>query len=48
MKAKFIKASHGWLPDLPDHRDYLYAAPPHVIAKLPAMVDLRKNLFPCI
>jgi C1A family cysteine protease len=32
---------YGWLPDLPDARDQLYAAPPHVVAALPPAVDLR-------
>src|SRR5262245_42542108 len=32
---------YGWIPDLPDHRDHLYAAPVVHLAKLPAKVDLR-------
>ena len=32
----------GWVPDLPDHRDFLYSAPQAVLgAKLPKSVDLR-------
>jgi C1A family cysteine protease len=31
----------GWVPDLPDIRDYSYKAPAHVTQKLPPMVDLR-------
>ena len=31
----------GWTPDLPDHRDHLYAAPPLALASLPPKVDLR-------
>ena len=31
---------YGWIPDLPDARDHLFAAPPEVLAKLPASVDL--------
>ena len=31
----------GWVPDLPDRRDLLYAAPPHLAMALPAKVDLR-------
>lgn len=31
----------GWIPDLPDHRDHLYAAPPDVLEVLPSSVDLR-------
>ena len=32
---------YGWVPDLPDARDHLYAAPPRYLASLPASVDLR-------
>ena len=32
---------YGWKPDLPDHRDFYYAVPPHTAAALPAKVDLR-------
>jgi len=32
---------YGWLPDLPDNRDHLYAAPVEVVGALPAKVDLR-------
>lgn len=32
---------YGWIPDLPDQRDHLYAAPPSVLATLPPSVDLR-------
>ena len=31
----------GWVPDLPDARDHLYAAPPERLGRLPASVDLR-------
>ena len=31
--------SYGWIPDLPDHRDHLYAAPR--LAALPPKVDLH-------
>ncbi len=31
----------GWLPDLPDHRDYLYSAVRPIPPTLPAQVDLR-------
>lgn len=33
----------GWLPDLPDQRDFVYSAPRPIKAKLPAKVDLRKQ-----
>jgi C1A family cysteine protease len=36
-------ARYGWIPDLPDHRDYLFAAPAAVLAKLPAKIDLTKK-----
>src|SRR5271157_3480939 len=32
--------NYGWTPDLPDHRDYLYAAPRRA-EKLPPKVDLH-------
>ncbi|WP_125610326.1 C1 family peptidase [Specibacter cremeus] len=31
---------YGWVPDLPDQRDYHYAAPPAVAAALPPSIDL--------
>src|SRR5713226_7391012 len=34
---------YGWIPDLPDHRDLLYAAPRPVLVKMPPRVDLRKQ-----
>lgn len=34
-------ANYGWIRDLPDHRDFLYAAPAHVQRNLPQSVDLR-------
>ena len=34
---------YGWAPDLPDHRDHLYAAPPVWLKKLPPQVDLRNQ-----
>ena len=32
---------YGWIADLPDHRDFVYGAPPAVAAALPPQVDLR-------
>jgi C1A family cysteine protease len=32
---------YGWIPDGPDQRDHLYAAPPEALGKLPTKVDLR-------
>ena len=37
---------YGWVPDLPDHRDYLYAAPIEIFKALPASVDLRPGCPP--
>jgi C1A family cysteine protease len=37
---------YGWIPDLPDQRDHLYAAPQPVLAKLPKKVDLRTKCPP--
>jgi C1A family cysteine protease len=33
----------GWIPDLPDHRDLTYTAPPELAARLPPSVDLRPD-----
>src|SRR5437868_4636718 len=41
-------AMYGWVPDLPDHRDHLYAAPAPIIAQLPAKVDLRPHCPPVV
>jgi C1A family cysteine protease len=32
---------YGWVPDLPDHRDQLYAAPVVNLATFPSQTDLR-------
>jgi C1A family cysteine protease len=37
---------YGWIPDLPDARDHLYAAPAPVMAKLPSKMDLRSQCSP--
>lgn len=37
---------YGWTPDLPDHRDLMYAAPDHILRALPSSVDLRKSCPP--
>ena len=42
-----FKVSHyGWLPDLPDHRDFLFAAPVELAGAPPAKVDLRAQCPP--
>jgi C1A family cysteine protease len=40
--------NYGWIPDLPDHRDFAYAAPLRVAAALPTKVDLRKKCPPIL
>jgi len=37
---------YGWIPDLPDQRDFYYSVAPHVAAALPASVDLRPGCPP--
>lgn len=39
---------YGWLPDLPDARDHMYAAPPPVLAALPPKADLRPQCPPVL
>src|SRR6266516_1469703 len=39
-------AHFGWIPDLPDHRDYLYAAPVQSLVALPSSIDLRSSCPP--
>jgi len=39
-------ARYGWVPDLPDHRDHLYAAPPPVLQALPPRMDLTGQCPP--
>lgn len=39
-------ARYGWIPDIPDQRDYLYAAPVATVRKLPTKVDLRPQCPP--
>lgn len=33
---------YGWIPDLPDARDHLYATPPAVLGALPPKADMRE------
>jgi C1A family cysteine protease len=37
---------YGWIPDLPDHRDLVFEAPPSVVGALPPSVDLRGGCPP--
>jgi C1A family cysteine protease len=42
-----VKTSrYGWLPDLPDHRDQLYAAPAAVMGAIPSKIDWRAQCPP--
>ena len=39
----------GWLPDLPDQRDFIYSVPGEYLQALPPQVDLRKSYrFPAV
>jgi C1A family cysteine protease len=40
-KSKTKMHGYGWVPDVPDQRDYLLSAAMRIPAKLPAKVDLR-------
>jgi C1A family cysteine protease len=42
----FKVSRYGWIPDLPDHRDHLYAAPAEVATALPVSADLRAQCPP--
>jgi len=33
--------TYGWVPDLPDQRDHLFAVEPSILTALPAKVDMR-------
>ena len=37
---------YGWLPDVPDNRDVMFAVPPRVMATLPTTADLRPQCPP--
>ena len=39
-------ARYGWIPDLPDKRDYMYATPFAVGQALPTSIDLRQHCPP--
>jgi C1A family cysteine protease len=41
-------AKYGWIPDLPDHRDHLFAAAAPIMANLPAKADLRPSCPPVV
>src|SRR5947207_13409935 len=45
---KIRRPIYGWIPDLPDHRDKLYAQLAPIVApgELPQQVDLRPECTP--
>jgi len=43
MASKSASKYYGWVADLPDHRDHVYAAPQKVVSQLPPTTDLRKQ-----
>jgi len=43
---KTLKHLRGWIPDFPDHRDFLYAAVRPGGVRLPKSVDLRAGMSP--
>lgn len=45
LRKRSIKR-YGWVPDIPDHRDLIYAAPVAVLKALPPKVDLRAHCPP--
>jgi len=45
-QARTRRRGYGWVPDLPDQRDYMFTATFRVARKLPAMVDLRPHCPP--
>lgn len=46
LKLAFRNPKYGWIPDLPDQRDFSYALLAAVIPKLPSKIDLRKYCSP--
>ncbi len=45
-KTSAFRPAYGWVPDLPDHRDFMFAAAQPVPAQLPPCVDLRSQCSP--
>jgi len=45
-RTSVSKAGYGWVPDLPDHRDLLYAMLKPMPAVVPPRVDLRPGCSP--
>lgn len=44
--SKLIKHHFGWVRDLPDHRDYAFAAVQRLPKALPPVIDLRPGCSP--
>ena len=44
--TRLNKLGFGWVPDVPDHRDFLYGAVTPVPATLPQRVDLKPSCSP--
>lgn len=45
-KGQKALGGYGWVPDLPDARDFLYSAPLEAVMKLPASVNLQAKCPP--
>ena len=41
------KRGYGWVPDLPDHRDFIYKKAFKLFRRLPDQVDLANAMFTC-
>jgi len=46
MSTTHTAHSLGWLPDLPDFRDFMYAAPTAIASAIPTSMDLRNGCPP--
>lgn len=49
QQSRTVRRTHsfyGWVPDLPDHRDFFYKPPRKLLRALPARVDLRRSCPP--
>ena len=42
-KDGILNQRYGWVPDIPDHRDYLLSAIMRIPSKLPSSMDLRSE-----
>jgi C1A family cysteine protease len=45
-KSGRARKGYGWIPDIPDQRDFLYAAPMAFLRALPESMDLRSQCPP--